>query len=69
MVQPDQGKPSIPLVMELLACGTGPGGDLTPADLARISGKRRVESKAKNGQFSLSLFHKLFGSSKYAALH
>lgn len=63
-VQPDQGKPSVRLIEELLASGTGPNGDLTPADLSRISSKRRAESKANNGQFSLSFFHKMFGSSK-----
>ncbi|KAI0701842.1 chloroperoxidase-like protein [Cytidiella melzeri] len=67
-VQPDQGKPCVRLVEELLESGTGPDGDLTHADLARISGKRRAESKAANGQFSLSLFHKLFGSSNSSTL-
>lgn len=62
--QRDQGKPSVPLVNELLACGTGPNGDLTAADLARISGKRRSESKRSNGQFSITTFQKFFGSSK-----
>ncbi|KAI0089396.1 chloroperoxidase-like protein [Irpex rosettiformis] len=66
--QPDQGKPSPRLVKELLECGTGPNGDLTPADLSRISGKRRTESRVGNGQFSLSTFHKLFGSSNSSTL-
>ncbi|KAI0342515.1 chloroperoxidase-like protein [Trametopsis cervina] len=67
-VSPDQGKPSIRLTEELLECGTGPNGDLTPADLARISGKRRTESRARNGQFSLSTFHKIFGSANSSTL-
>lgn len=60
----DQGKPVPKLVEELLACGTGPNGDLTPADLSRILGKRRTESKKNNPMFSLSTFHKVFGSAK-----
>ncbi|KAI0791556.1 Chloroperoxidase [Irpex lacteus] len=67
-VQPDQGKPSPRLVKELLESGTGSNGDLTPADLSRISSKRRAESRASNGQFSLSTFHKLFGSSNSSTL-
>lgn len=64
VVVSDQGKPAPKLVEELLACGTGPNGDLTPADLSRISGKRRSESKKNNPRYSLSTFHKIFGSSK-----
>ena len=64
IIQRDQGKPVPRLVEELLASATGPNGDLTPADLSRISGKRRAESKKANGQFSLTTFHKFFGSSK-----
>ncbi|EKM57111.1 uncharacterized protein PHACADRAFT_254678 [Phanerochaete carnosa HHB-10118-sp] len=66
--QPDQGKPVRHLVEELLASGTGPNGDLTPADLSRISGKRRMESKRRNGQFSLTTFHKFFGSSNSSTM-
>lgn len=62
---PDQSRPSGRLVEELLANGTGPGGDLTPADLSRALGKRRSEAKQTNGQYSQSTFHKIFGSSKY----
>jgi len=65
---PDQSKPNVALIEELLACGTGPGGNLTPADLARFSGKRRTEARRKNGQFSLSTFQKIFGSSNTATL-
>lgn len=53
------------LIEELLASGTGPNGDLVPADLARLSSKRRTESKKANGQYSLSAFCRFFGSSKY----
>lgn len=63
-IEPDQGKPCERLITELLASGTGPGGDITPADLSRAQGKRRVEAMRTNGQFTLSTFHKLFGSTK-----
>lgn len=69
--QADQGVPHLPLIKELLACATGKDKDgnplLTPADLSRISAKRRVEARAANPEFSLSTFHKIFGSSKYDA--
>ncbi|TFY79194.1 heme-thiolate peroxidase [Hericium alpestre] len=39
---------------------------LTLADLARLTSKRRAESRKHNPQFSLSTFHKMFGSSKCA---
>jgi len=64
----DQGQPAIPLIHELLASGTGPGGDLTPEDLARMLGRRRADARRTNPQYSLSLFHKLFGSSNAATL-
>ena len=61
----DQGKPAVPRIEKLLASGTGPNGDLTPADLSRELGKARVESKRNNPQYSQQTRHKLFGSSKY----
>ena len=61
---PDQGKISQELVERVLACGTGPGGNLTPKDLSRLLGQRRVESKRTNPSYSQALIHKLFGSSK-----
>ncbi|KZT08139.1 chloroperoxidase-like protein [Laetiporus sulphureus 93-53] len=59
----DQTKPSKQLVEALLASATGPGGALTAADLSRYSGKRRMDARRTNGQFSMSTFHKFFGSS------
>ncbi|KAH9903474.1 chloroperoxidase-like protein [Cubamyces lactineus] len=59
---PDQSKIAHELVDEVLACGTGPGGNLTPADISRLLGKRRVEAKTRDPKFSLALIHKLFGS-------
>lgn len=65
---PDQGEPCAPLIKELLASGTGPGGNLTTTDLSRFSGKRRTDAKKANGQFSMSTFHKLFGSSNSSTM-
>ncbi|EPQ50853.1 Cloroperoxidase [Gloeophyllum trabeum ATCC 11539] len=68
----DQGVPAPHLVEFLLAHASGPPHDgaptLTAADLSEVSGKRRVNARAKNGQFSLSAFHKMFGSSNSATL-
>ena len=61
---PDQGKISQGLVERVLACGTGPGGNLTLKDLSRLLGQRRVESKRTNPSYSQAFAHKLFGSSK-----
>ncbi|KAH9854619.1 chloroperoxidase-like protein [Lenzites betulinus] len=58
----DQGKIPQDLIEEVLTCGTGPGGQLVEADISRLMGKRRVEAKQANPEYSLSLFHKLFGS-------
>lgn len=71
--QPDQGKPALDLVERLLACASGQmkgvegdeGKLLTSKDLARFSTIRRAEAKKTNPQFTLSTFHKVFGSSKY----
>ncbi|KAK7683687.1 hypothetical protein QCA50_013063 [Cerrena zonata] len=64
----DQGKPAKKLIEELLMSGTGPGGNLTAADLSRIAGKRRAESKVNNLQYSLSFIHKFFSSANSSTL-
>jgi len=64
----DQSKPAPDLIEELLASGTGENGCLTKQDLARFSGKRRVESRRANGQYSMSFSHKMFGSSNGSTL-
>ncbi|KAI9056394.1 Cloroperoxidase [Trametes sanguinea] len=64
----DQSKIAKPLVEQLLRSGTGPGGDLTPDDISRLLGKRRVESKRRNPKYSLASNHKMFGSSNGANL-
>jgi hypothetical protein len=66
---PDQSKPHIPFVKELLDSATGKDADgnaiLTIPDLSKISSKRRAEARRDNPDFSLSKFHAFFGSSKY----
>ena len=65
---PNQGKPHIPFVKELLASATGKDKEgnplLTSKDLAAYSSKRRVDARVSNPEYTLNLFHKLFGSSK-----
>ncbi|KAJ7699308.1 Chloroperoxidase, partial [Mycena rosella] len=68
---PDQDKPYIPFITELLGCATGTAEDGTPmltaADLSRYSGKRRSESRANNPDFTpLDLSHRLAASANTA---
>jgi len=69
---PSQDKPYLPFIRELLASATGKDevGNLilTPADLSRYSGKRRSEGKAKNPDYKLDEFHKMFGSANSSTL-
>jgi len=71
--QPNQNIPHLPYIRELLDSATGKDKDgnllLTPADLSRISSKRRAEARAANNpEFSLSKIHKKFGSSNSSTL-
>jgi len=66
--QPDQSKPALELIDELLASATGKNNTLTPHDLSLISTKRRREARANNSEFTLSTFHKLFGSSNSSTM-
>ena len=63
-IQPDQSKPALDIIDDLLSSATGPNNTLTPHDLSLVSTRRRAEARARNSEFSLSTFHKLFGSSK-----
>jgi hypothetical protein len=67
-LQPDQGKPDLELVHQLLqeATGTFPDGtpQLTKADLSRALSKRRVDARKSNKDYSESFFHNMFGSAK-----
>ncbi|KAF7342959.1 putative sterigmatocystin biosynthesis peroxidase stcC [Mycena venus] len=69
---PDQGKPYLPFIEDLLASATGKDEDgnlmLTAADLSRYSSKRRAEARATNPDFTLDKFHKLFGSANSSTL-
>jgi hypothetical protein len=71
-LMPDQGRPHIPFVKELLASASGKDKEgnvlLTPKDLSEYSAKRRVDARATNPDFTLGLFHKLFGSSNSSTL-
>jgi hypothetical protein len=71
-LQPDQSVKHVPFIEELLALSTVKDKDgndiITAKDLSRILGKRRAVARAVNKEFSLSLLHKLFGSTKYAVL-
>ena len=62
---PDQGKPDLKLVEELLNAATGKGPDgkriLTKDDLSKQLAKRRAEARA---EYSESMFHNMFGSAK-----
>jgi len=69
---PDQGKPYLPFIEELLGSATGKDQEgnviLTPTDLSRYSGKRRADARATNPDFTLDTFHKMFGSSNSSTL-
>ena len=67
---PDQGKPDLELVDNLLKEATGkmPSPDesprLTGPDLARALSKRRANARKTNKQYSESFFHNMFGAAK-----
>ncbi|KAJ7292000.1 Chloroperoxidase [Mycena rebaudengoi] len=69
---PDQGKPYLPFINELLSSASGKDQDgnllLTAADVSRYLGQRRSESRANNPDFTLTHFHKMFGSSNSSTL-
>lgn len=69
---PDQGKPDLGLVHELLAGATGRGENgeriLTKKDLSLALSKRRVEARGENPEYSESLFHNMFGSANSSTM-
>ncbi|OBT76327.1 hypothetical protein VF21_03326 [Pseudogymnoascus sp. 05NY08] len=69
---PDQGKPDLGLVKELLeeATGTMPDGSprLTIPDLSRALSKRRVAAKKTNKDYTEDFFHNIFGSSNSSTM-
>jgi hypothetical protein len=71
-LQPDQGKPDLKLIDDLLAEATGTmpdgGKRLTIPDLSRALSKRRADAQATNPEYTQIKAHKMFGSSKYVSL-
>ncbi|KAL0571256.1 hypothetical protein V5O48_010704 [Marasmius crinis-equi] len=69
---PDQSKPHLPFVEELLSYASGKDSEgrtlLTPDDLSRYSAKRRADSKANNPEFSLEKIHEFFSSSNNSTM-
>ena len=69
---PDQGKPDLDLVHDLLEEATGKmpnrAAQLTKSDLSRALSKRRADARRTNPQYSESFFHNMFGSAKYVLL-
>jgi len=71
-LQPDQGKPDLNLVHQLLQEATGKTPDgkalLTKADLSRALSRRRVEARKSNKDYSESFFHNMFGSANSSTM-
>lgn len=69
---PDQGKPDLQLVHDLLEEATGKTSDgaslLTKSDLSRALSKRRADARKTNPHYSESFFHNMFGAAKYGRL-
>jgi len=67
---PDQGRPNLGLVRDLLREATGKTADgaplMTKVDLARVLSKRRADARMANPQYLESFFHNVLGSAKYA---
>ncbi|KAF9224876.1 Cloroperoxidase [Gyrodon lividus] len=71
-LSPSQSVGHLPFIEELLSFANGKDAEgrhlLTIKDMSKISGKRRAEARATNKDFSLSLFHKIFGSANSSTL-
>jgi len=71
-LQPNQAIKHVAFIEELLSFATGKDADgkplLTERDMSRIQGKRRAEAKVTNKQYTMSLYHKLFGSSNSSTM-
>ncbi|KAI5991716.1 Chloroperoxidase [Pisolithus marmoratus] len=67
--QPNQAEKYEPYIEELLSFATGNNGSLiTIKDMSRILSKRRAYSNANNPHYSLSRFHKIFGSANSSTM-
>jgi hypothetical protein len=69
---PDQGKPDLGLVEDLLAQASGTMADgtkqLTIPDLSRALAKRRVDARNTNNAYTESFFHNMFGSANSSTM-
>ncbi|KAK4951494.1 hypothetical protein LTR10_010470 [Elasticomyces elasticus] len=69
---PDQGKPDLGLVHDLLEEATGKMPDGTPlltkSDLSRALAKRRADARKTNPRYTESRFHNLFGSANSSTM-
>ncbi|KAG2017415.1 hypothetical protein CC2G_006925 [Coprinopsis cinerea AmutBmut pab1-1] len=69
---PDQSKPHIPFIRELLDSATGTDAEgrkvLTIEDLSKYSAKRRVDARETNPEYTLSKVHRTFGSANSSTL-
>ncbi|KAG6382045.1 Chloroperoxidase [Boletus reticuloceps] len=71
-LQPNQAVPDPAVIEQLFSFATGKDANGKPLlmgkDLSRILGKRRVESKASNKEYSLQFAHKIFGSANASTM-
>ncbi|KAK5108139.1 hypothetical protein LTR62_008735 [Meristemomyces frigidus] len=69
---PDQSKPDLGLVHDLLGSATGKraaGGTLlTKKDLSKVLSRRRAEARKTNPEYSESFFHNMFGSANSSTM-
>ncbi|TKA63564.1 hypothetical protein B0A55_12281 [Friedmanniomyces simplex] len=69
---PDQGKPDLGLVHDLLEEATGKLSNGTPlltkSDLSRALSKRRVDARKTNPRYTESFFHNMFGSANSSTM-
>jgi hypothetical protein len=67
-ITPDQSKPHVEYIKQLLAYATGKDKDgnplLTRKDLAKYLSKRRADARSYNKDFSLDFSHRIFGTAK-----
>lgn len=70
--EPNQSTKHVPYIEELLAAASNKDKDgndvVTVKDLSKLLGKRRAVSRAVNKEFTLKLFHKLFGCANASLL-
>ncbi|KAF8452558.1 Chloroperoxidase [Boletus edulis BED1] len=71
-LQPNQAIKHVAFIEELLSFATSKDADgkalLTERDMSRISGKRRAEAKVTNKHYTMSLYHKFFGSANSSTM-